>query len=125
MLSSTDPVVVVDLSTQPSQDPQPPATTDHPAPAQTSLARHSATPRDQITPIPLPNLTPETPQSAFDNPHSPIPQLSPQQLTAISLLLVGHSAPAAAAILGVHRGTLHRWKTRHPSFVAEYNRRQS
>ena len=57
MLSSTDPVVVVDLSTQPSQDPQPPATTDHPAPAQTSLARHSATPRDQITPIPLPNLT--------------------------------------------------------------------
>ena len=51
--------------------------------------------------------------------------LSPIQARAMDLLLTGQTLLHVAEVLGISRRTLTRWKTVHPEFVAEYNRRIS
>jgi len=48
-------------------------------------------------------------------------QLSPKQEKALQSLLLGDSATDAAAAVGVHRTTLHRWQ-QDPTFQAAMNR---
>ena len=43
------------------------------------------------------------------------------QLLALTALLTGASATAAARAAKVHRGTVHRWLKEDPAFIAEYN----
>ena len=81
-------------------------------------------------PSPSPILTPATPasspnlQSPISNPKSQIPSLSPRQLTAINLILMGRSLSTIAYHLGLDRSTVSRWRNANPLFIAELNRRQ-
>ena len=50
-------------------------------------------------------------------------QLSPEQLNAIDLLTTGKTDADVAAVVGVHRVTVTRWRT-SPSFTAALNRRR-
>ena len=49
----------------------------------------------------------------------PLLQLTPIQRQALDLLHAGHSVPATARALNIHRVTVYRWKTYHPRFIAE------
>jgi hypothetical protein len=49
-------------------------------------------------------------------------RLSEEQEIALPLLLAGEPDRVIAAAAGVHRGTLHRWRTADPLFMAEVNR---
>jgi hypothetical protein len=75
------------------------------------------------TPISLPTLPP--PPSTL---HPPLPArnstLSPRQLTALNLLVMGKPVSIVAHTLGVHRNTVSHWRSRNPHFVAELHRRQ-
>ena len=62
MLSSNEPAV--DLAIEPSQDPDPAGES---APGAGVPVQPDATARNQITPIPLPNLTPPAAQSEIGN----------------------------------------------------------
>lgn len=52
------------------------------------------------------------------------PNLIPIQIKALDLLAAGVPIGRVAATLNVHRGTIHRWKTQHPAFIAAINRRR-
>jgi hypothetical protein len=54
-------------------------------------------------------------------PPSTFSALTPRQLHAARLLVAGHNDSSAAAILGVHRHTLRRWR-RVPEVRAELHR---
>lgn len=51
-------------------------------------------------------------------------ELSDKQLLALDAILTGVTVTEAAAAVGVHRGTMHRWLA-DPSFVASLNRRRA
>jgi hypothetical protein len=61
----------------------------------------------------LPTLTP-----------MPMPSITPQQETAISLLVAGRPLGAVAHALRINRSTLFRWRHHDPVFQAELTRRQ-
>ena len=74
---------------------------------------------------------PEPPNqpSQLPSPPEPCPadawqKLSHQQELAINHLVVGRSDEAAAAMVGVHRVTVTRWRLYHPMFIAALNRRR-
>jgi len=50
--------------------------------------------------------------------------LSQQQLTAIDLLVTGHTLQAVADAIGVQRPTVSQWVNHHPSFQAALNQRR-
>jgi len=58
-----------------------------------------------------PSLTPDAPDP-----------LTPQQRTAIALLVGGNTALSVAARLGVHRNTIFYWKQTNPHFRRELDR---
>ncbi len=64
------------------------------------------------TPEPAP-----TPQFAFlfDDQDGPFSRLAPRQQRAVELLLEGYSVVAAARLLQIDRGSIHRWK-KQPDF---------
>jgi hypothetical protein len=68
----------------------------------------------------------ELPVAPVGNPDAPDLRLdlTARQRTVINLLLMGRTVSGAAAAVGVHRNTVHRWKTEHPAFAAELRRRQ-
>jgi AcrR family transcriptional regulator len=77
-------------------------------------AQHGATPRNNKKiadpdpePFPLP-----------DN------DLSTKQRTAVELLLRGLGDAQIAAQLGIDRGTVYRWRTRHDAFIDELERQR-
>ncbi|HVG22464.1 MAG TPA: helix-turn-helix domain-containing protein [Blastocatellia bacterium] len=47
-----------------------------------------------------------------------------QQDAAINLLATGYSVADAAAVLGVSRSILDKWRNRNPAFEQEINRRR-
>lgn len=47
--------------------------------------------------------------------------LDAAQKRAITSLLTGATATAAAKAANVHRGTVHRWMKEDPAFIAEFN----
>jgi len=50
--------------------------------------------------------------------------LIPQQSNAVELLVLGHTDTHVAKALGLHRGTVARWRLYHPVFQAELARRR-
>lgn len=48
-------------------------------------------------------------------------ELSPQQVEALELLLLGRTVSATAAALGLSRETVSRWRHSDPTFEAAYN----
>lgn len=50
--------------------------------------------------------------------------LIPAQAQVLDLLASGMSIADIAVRVNVHRGTIHRWKTQHPAFIAAMNRRR-
>lgn len=48
-------------------------------------------------------------------------ELTPDQATALDLLLSGQTITAAAAAVGVTRETVSRWRNSDPAFQAAYN----
>src|SRR5437867_1169986 len=50
--------------------------------------------------------------------------LSPQQHTAVRLLILGRSDTSIAKLLNVSPRTLYRWKSHHPLFRLELSRRR-
>ena len=48
----------------------------------------------------------------------------PEQEAALAVLVAGQGIEAAAKSAGVHRSTLHRWRTTDPAFEIEYRRRR-
>jgi hypothetical protein len=51
-------------------------------------------------------------------------RLTERQMTAITLLNLGHTHGAVAATVGVDRRTIYRWRLHNPVFAAELHRRQ-
>lgn len=51
-------------------------------------------------------------------------RLSPQQASAVDLMVEGACDAEVARVLGVHRSTVSRWRQFHPAFIAELNRRR-
>jgi hypothetical protein len=91
--------------------PEGPAAT--PAPPLKSASQPDPTPQNPTEPhtkteTDPPSLTPES-------------QLNPRQLTAINLLVMGHTVTATASIVGVNRWTINAWK-KDPAFAAALNR---
>jgi transposase-like protein len=52
------------------------------------------------------------------------PAFTPQQDAAINLLATGYSVTDAAAVLGVSRSILDKWRNRNPAFEHELSRRR-
>ena len=101
--------------------PAAPATTSQLSPAAEKMVHDGAEQCTKLE-IPSPNLTPPlNPEPQSPNPE---PALSPQQLTALNLLMMGKPVAIVAYTLGVHRNTVTRWKTQDPRFIAELNRRR-
>ena len=83
--------------------------------------RHDATHCDAGERLALPKLPGESEQPLD---RFAATRLTPQQQTAISLLVLGRSAASVAAQLKVHRSTLARWRHQHSLFAAELARQQ-
>lgn len=79
-----------------------------------------ATPPDQAAPAPDPYLDPEQNQALAIS----LDYLSPMMVKAADELARGRRINEVAALLGIDRSTLYRWKIRHPAFIAAVNRRQ-
>jgi hypothetical protein len=60
-------------------------------------------------------ISPSTPEQADDD------ALDPSQELALAALLAGKTYGEAATAAGVHRGTVWRWLTGDPRFIARYN----
>jgi hypothetical protein len=81
----------------------------------------------------LPALTTQTQPAPSEPPvasaltkvtATPCTDLSPQQQTALWLLLAGKPDSAVAASLNIHRATILRWRLHTPAFAAELQRRR-
>ena len=53
--------------------------------------------------------------------YQPNYELTPDQAAALDLLLSGQTITAAAAVVGVTRETVSRWRNSDPTFQAAYN----
>jgi hypothetical protein len=76
----------------------------------------------QQTPIVIrPESAPEVqpPREGFE---PPAVNLSPNQQRAIELLIDGEAIVKVAEAIGVDRGTIYRWRTSNPNFIAALNR---
>ena len=96
------------LTTVPSTAPSPRAPTNTSTPMD-DVRQNSAgqcTSRAFCSPI----LTPAA---------KPPPPLTRNQLSALALLLDGHSDASAARVLGLHRSTLTRWRLHTPAFAEQ------
>ena len=90
-----------------SLQPQP-----HPAPA------------EPMQPAATPCNKTKIAETAGSHNHSPHRDLSQKQLTAIDLLLQGHSDAQAADALNLDRTTVYRWRTLHAPFRYELQRQR-
>jgi hypothetical protein len=77
--------------------------------------RPNPTDPDTTSQFALPIFTPDRPQPST---------LTPRQLAAIALLTSGKTVSSVAAMLNVHRSTLHAWK-QLPDFAAELQGRRT
>lgn len=66
--------------------------------------------------------TATVPPKPREGPELPAIQLSPAQCSAIELLVRGESVIKVAEAVGVDRGTIYRWRTSDPNFIAALNR---
>jgi hypothetical protein len=76
---------------------------------------------------PADTSSPPTPISCTASPINPpgsFPLLSPRQLNAIPLILLGQSDEQVAQSVGVRRQAICNWRNHHPRFIAELNRQR-
>ena len=104
-----------DSSTQPAE---PPISDPAPICAQSETPdtiRPNPTDPDTTSQFALPIFTPDRPQPST---------LTPRQLAAVALLTSGKTVGSVAAMLNIHRSTLHAWK-QLPDFAAELQSRRT
>jgi hypothetical protein len=99
------------LTAPPIPDPAP---ISHP-PETPDTIRLNPTDPDTTSQFALPIFTPDRPQPAT---------LTPRQLAAVALLTSGKTVSSVAAMLKIHRSTLHAWK-QLPDFAAELQSRRT
>ena len=76
-------------------------------------------PTTQAAPVLTPHLDPEQNQELAIS----LDYLSPIMIKAADELARGRRINEVAALLGIDRSTVYRWKVRHPAFIAAVNRR--
>jgi hypothetical protein len=99
------PPTAISAPAAPASDPPELPDTIQPNPTDPDITAQSA----------LPSFTPDRPQ-----PNT----LTPRQLVAIALLTSGKTVSSVAAMLNIHRSTLHAWK-QLPDFAAELQSRRT
>lgn len=77
--------------------------------------------QQQSLAIPKPETAPTAPRPR-EGPELPAIQLSRAQCSAIELLARGEPVMKVAEAVGVDRGTIYRWRTSDPNFIAALNR---
>ena len=93
----------------------------HSAPSRTEAPETKSTSTEQQTSlVPVPK-TAGLP-APMEGEEPPAPRLSPQQQKAADRLARGETVSKIAEEVGVDRGTIYRWRTGDPNFIAALNR---